>query len=236
MFWCISCKSIFMEVNTFTTDIARPDFDLEEFVKRALDGQSFRQACLENMLHHPHIMVYYHCFYVLEQVSLRAPELLYDAWDELAALLNHPNSYHRDFGLALLANLTAVDRLERFPPLLEEYLSRLHDEKFMTAVHCMWGLEKVVKSQPELTSRVLEFLLAGDASWPYPARQLALLKADILVVLETARARLRDPRPIDDFILSARNCQSPKTRKKAAELIARLGLHEADAVQEAGSS
>jgi hypothetical protein len=49
-------------------------------------------------------MVYYHCYYVVEKASQKRPELFYPYWDDIAALLVHKNSYHRDFALDILGN------------------------------------------------------------------------------------------------------------------------------------
>jgi len=59
-------------------------------------------------------MVYYHSYYIIARASEISPELFYEYWDDFATLLNHENSYHRDFGLSLIANLTKIDKINKF--------------------------------------------------------------------------------------------------------------------------
>lgn len=205
-------------------EIARFDFDLDGFTARAIADEGFRRLVVDAMLAYPHIMVYYNCFYIVEQVSLKAPELVYPTWDEIAGLLSHKNSYHRDFALILLANMIMVDNQEKFTGIFDEYLRHLNDVKFMTGHYCAKYLKKIPAGRPDLTLPILNALLNIEAGSRYSRSQLALLKYDVLEFIEAVRDKLADKTPADEFIIAARDCPSPKTRKKARELIRRYSL------------
>ncbi len=205
-------------VDPILAEIARFDFDLDGFTARAIAEENIRRLVVDAMLAYPHIMVYYNCFYIVEQVSLKAPELVYPYWDEIAGLLSHKNSYHRDFALILLANMITVDNEGKFTGIFDEYLRHLNDVKFMTGQCCVKYLKKISASRPDLTMPILNALLNIETGSRYACSQLALLKFDVLEFIEAVRERLDDRTPADEFIITARNCPSPKTRKKAREM------------------
>jgi len=176
------------------------------------------------MIESDDIRVYYHCFYVVEQASQAEPALFYPYWDDVAALLNHTNSYHRDFALILLANLAAVDSFDRIAQLLPAYLARLNDDKLMTARCCVRNSAKIIRHKPALKEQVLTRLLSLDSPGPFPHKQQELLKADVLAVI----AATYPVKPIPDreasFIRSAAGSSSPTTRKRAKELLKQFDL------------
>ncbi len=206
------------------SEISKQDFDLATFVRLALIDDHARDEIVAHMLHNDEIMVYYHCFYVLDRASQEQPDLFYRYWDEFAALLRHPNSYHRDFGLTLLANLSAIDREDRMAEILPEYLEHSHDDKFMTALCCIRSTAKILRCKPELRRPVLDALLNVDRTSSYPEKQQALLKYDILAILEEIYPQEQDQDRMATFIRAEATSPSPKTRKKAKELISKFGL------------
>jgi hypothetical protein len=217
--------SLSMNQNQFLEEISRMDFDLEGFTAGAIQEEEIRRKIFEQMQSHPHIMVYYNCFYVIEQVSLRAPELIYPFWDNIVSLLTHKNSYHRDFGLVLLANLTAVDAEQKFTLVFKDYLRLTSDAKFMTADYCIKNLKKIAANRPDLIPAILDRLLDLEAASSYRPNQLALLKFGVLDLIAQVYDALESTVRVNRFILAeAEGSLSPKTRKMARELKRRFGL------------
>lgn len=210
--------------NQFVIEISKPDFDLDHFVNLVIQQAAIREECLQNMLHHEHIMVYYHCYYVISKTSQLEPKLFYQYWDQIAALLGHKNSYHRDFGLTILANLVAVDHENRFLRVFPDYMQHIHDEKFMTAICCVQNLKKILQYRPDLTPLTLEMLLDINSQSGYLEKQKALMCCDILEIIDLVYETVKDKEKTNRFILASCESASPKTRKKAKELILRLGL------------
>lgn len=127
-----------MQREDFIEQIRQKDFPLQEFVQQALTDQTMRDELITQMIHHPHIMVYFQCYMVLEKAVPMKPALFYPYWPQIAPLLDHQNSYHRDFALVLLPLMISKDEGNLFDALFESYFSHLQDEKFMTAHHCKW--------------------------------------------------------------------------------------------------
>jgi hypothetical protein len=78
-------------------EISDKNFNKEGFVEKVLNDSKIRDEIVQLMLNHPKIMVYHHSYSIISQASQMRPELFYQYWDDFSLLLDHPNSYHRDF-------------------------------------------------------------------------------------------------------------------------------------------
>ncbi|MFZ5821748.1 MAG: hypothetical protein ACOYYJ_17775 [Chloroflexota bacterium] len=204
--------------------IAEKDFDLDTFVRLALNDVDARNEIVHQMLSNPAIMVYYHCYYVIEKASQQQPELFYPYWEDIAGLLHHPNSYHRDFALEIIGNLTQVDQENRFANIADEYFGVINDEKFMTGNCCVKNLLKIYRRKAEQRERTIETLLDIDHRCDYTEKQKGVLKADVLDIFDEIYADAPERERINAFLRGEVNCVSPKTRKKAKELIEKYNL------------
>ena len=201
-----------MSKDSFFQKIANKDFDLPFFVEKALQDKEARDEIVIQMINNPEIMVYYHCFNVLEEAISLQPELFYPYWTEISNLLEHPNSYHRDFALTLLAGLIYADGEKRFDEIKDKYLSLLNDQKFMTALCCLRGLRQIVSSRSDLLPGVMTLLMQHEKATAYPPRQEALFNADVLLLIQQNYLSKTIPPALIAFIEKQQTSQSPKTR------------------------
>ena len=204
--------------------IAEVEFDLNEFVQLAINDDNARNEIVHQMLTNPAIMVYYHCYYVVDKASQKQPDLFYPYWPEIAELLHHENSYHRDFAVEIIGNLTGVDQENRFAEIEDAYFAIINDEKFMTGNCCVKNLLKIYRHKVELRARVIETLLDIDNRCDYTEKQKGVLKADVLEIFDEVYEEAPRRDEINEFIRAQVDCISPKTRKKAKELIKKHGL------------
>lgn len=173
---------------------------------------------------HRDIMVYYHCFYILEEAISRQPEIFYAYWNSISQLLDHPNSYHRDFSLTLLAGLIKVDKELRFDQIKDKYLSLLNDQKFSTGLCCLRNLARIVSHRQDLLSNVVTLLLKHEKTTRYKPGQEALFNADVLILLGQNYSKLNVPPAVKVFIERQKTSKSPKTRRYAKVLIKELSV------------
>jgi len=204
--------------------IAEKDFDVDEFVQLAISDKNARDEIVHQMLTNSAIMVYYHCFYVVKKASQERPEMFYPYWDEIATLLHHENSYHRDFAVEIIGNLTRVDQKNRFAQVEADYYNIVNDEKFMTGNCCVKNLLKIYQHKPEQRRRIIETLLNIDNRCDYTEKQKGVLMADILEIFDKVYEEVSEHDKINAFIKAQVNSISPKTRKKAKELIKKYHL------------
>ena len=76
----------------------------------------------------------------------------------------------------------------------------------------------------ELRNRVIETLLDIDNRCDYTEKQKAILKCDVLEIFDEVYEEVPERDEIQKFIRAEINCISPKTRKKAKELIRKYSL------------
>jgi len=204
--------------------ISEKDFDLNAFVQLAIKNMQARNEIVHQMLKNSAIMVYYHCYYIIEKASQERPDLFYTFWGEIAELLHHKNSYHRDFAVDIIGNLTIVDHLNRFSEIRDEYFAIINDKKFMTGNHCLKNLLKIYRNKPDQRGSILELLLDIDRQCNYTEKQKGVLKADVLEIFDEIYEEVPEQNRIKEFIRTEANCISPKTRKKAKDLILKYNL------------
>ena len=213
-----------MDTQELIEKIAEKDFDVDWFVQLSINDLDVRNEIVRQMLTNSAIMVYYHCYYVVEKASRKQPEMFYPYWREIAELLNHENSYHRDFALEIIGNLTKVDQENLFSGIEDDYFGIINDEKFMTGNCCVKNLLKIYRHKSEQRKRIIETLLDIDNRCEYPEKQKGVLKADVLGIFDEVYEEVTERKDIDEFIRAEVNSISPKTRKKAKELIKKYRL------------
>lgn len=213
-----------IDKDNLLAEIADQKLDVDKFVKLISADEILRAEIVKQLLTNQKIMVYYHCYYIVDKASQLQPGLFYQYWPEFALLLDHQNSYHRDIGLTIIANLTKVDQQDLFYDIFEDYFEHINDSKYMTAQCCVKNTAKIIKFKPALTDQIIELLLEIDLKTNYPERQLALLKYGVLEVFEQVYPKTQFKKKIASFIKTAVNSISPKTRKKASQLIKNLAL------------
>jgi hypothetical protein len=169
-------------------------------------------------------MVYYHCYYVAAKASQHRPDLFYPYWQEIACLLQHQNSYHRDFALTILANLTQVDERDLFASIFEDYFAHINDAKFMTGQCCIQNSIKILRNKPALRSQIIALLLDIDDQCTYTEKQKGVLKADVLEILDKVYAQIQNREAINTFIKAGVSSISPKTRRTAKAMVKKYHL------------
>ena len=213
-----------MNTTKMIEKIAEKDFDVNEYVQIAINDEKARNEIVHQMLTNSAIMVYYHCYYVVDKTSQLHPELIYPFWKQIASLLHHENSYHRDFALDIIGNLTKVDRENHFAEIVDEYFCIINDKKFMTGNCCIKNLRKIYQYKSQLRDRVIDTLLNIDNLCNYTDKQKGVLKGDVLEIFNEVYEDVPRRDEINEFIKAEVNSISPKTRKKAKELIKKYNL------------
>ena len=213
-----------MDTKKLLQEVAAKDVDIKRFAKLAIRDAQIRDELVGQMRTHPHIMVYYHCFYAVDKASRERPDLFYQYWEDIASLLDHANSYHRDFALTILANLTQVDHADLFSGIFEDYFAHLDDDKFMTSQCCVQNSLKILRNKPEWRAPIISLLLTIGSRSRYPEKQLELLKCDVVAVLDEIYEEIEANEKVIAFIKAGETSISPKMRRTAKQVVAKYGL------------
>ena len=213
-----------MAKNDLISEISDKNLDVDKFARIVINEEPIRREIINQVLNNTHIMVYYHSYNILAKSSELKPELFYKYWDDFASLLNHKNSYHRDFGLTLIANLTKVDFENKFSSVSEDYFKHINDTKFMTARHCIQNTAKILANKSELTEDILNILLNIDELCNFSEKQKALLKSDVIYVFDEFYEQMGRKEMINKFVKAELSSISPKTKKRAREFISKYEI------------
>ncbi len=193
--------------------------DINKFAEIAINDPEMRLELVNLMLNHPKIMIYYNSYYIISKACESRPDLFYENWDDFKLLLNHTNSYHRNFALKILAILVAVDDENRFSTVFDDYFSHINDEKFMTAQKCIENTTKILSNKEELIDDIVGILVDVGNLSDYPEKQKALLKAGVIGVFDEFYEQINDKNGVHQFVEGEINSISPKTRGKAKKFI-----------------
>lgn len=207
-----------MDTSGFIERIRQKDYNRGAFVDLILSEPEYCELAIENMVSDKEIMVYYHCFEVLKEATQIKPQWFEHYFGVFQQLLSHQNSYHRDFGLTLIAKLiSGVEALD-FLNVSRDVFACLNDPKFMTAECCLKCLEEILTSRTEYTACIMDEVFRKGSFMNFSEKQRELIYSHVLKLSEVAYHNGYDRNQISDFILARKNSISPKTRKIANSL------------------
>jgi hypothetical protein len=129
-------------------------------------------------------------------------------------MLFSPNNFHKFIAIYILANLTRVDRENKFNDIFDDYFGILGGDKVMNASHVASNSPTIFNNKPELQSRILKKLL--DIDNIHHGKQKELVKAYVIEALLKIYPDAPDKNKIMEFVKTQLNSSSPKTRDMAS--------------------
>jgi hypothetical protein len=203
-------------------DLNNKNIDIETVAKKATRNEKLRSKLLDN-LWSKNETIRYNSHKVLVFISKEQPEILYSDWDYLVKFLDSDNTYHKLSAVHLLANLTKVDKDNKFEKIFDKYYSLLDDKSFITAAYVSAASGKIAKAKPKLQTKITNRLLNIDKTH-HPQERIDLAKASVIEAFEEYFDQSRSKKRIVDFVKKQLNCQSPKTKKAAKEFLKSINM------------
>jgi hypothetical protein len=80
----------------------------------------------------------------------------YKYMDIFIQKLTSDNSYQRSIGLMLIAANVKWDKQNKFDLIIDEYLSHINDEKFITSRQCIQSLENIIPYKNNLLNKIID--------------------------------------------------------------------------------
>jgi len=103
--------------------------------------------------------VRYGCAKVLMDMSEKYPEILYPYIDNFIVLLKGKYRILTWNAIAIIANLTRVDRDRRFDAIFGQYYGFLNNEYMVTVTNVVGNSAKIALAKPHLVQRITDELL-----------------------------------------------------------------------------
>lgn len=162
-------------------------------------------------------------FQLLYAFSGEYPEKLYPYWETFAGLLHCPEVSKLYWTIHIMANLVNVDTGNRFDAVFDFwYRELLNHESPVVAPHAAEKSGDIVVARPDLEKRITPLLLnIGNTS---RCRHPDLQKAYVLSALDRYFEQVSDKGAVVTFIKAQLQSTSPKTRKKAKELMVKYNI------------
>lgn len=101
----------------------------------------------------------YACTKILRNLSENSPQLIYPFYFEIAAWINHANTFIKWDAIYILSNLASVDTENHFEKIKNDYLDLIKLSQMVTAATVVGNCWKFVVSNPELDSEITNRLL-----------------------------------------------------------------------------
>jgi hypothetical protein len=194
-------------------DLDKKDIDIKKLADKAMNDKVLLHELLKGIVSKDNT-TRSNSFNVLQIVSVEKPEILYPKWDYFHKMLLSKNNYHKYIAIYILADLTAVDKENKFEDIFEDYYGILAGDKIMTASHVALNSSKIALNKPELQSKILDRLL--DIDNIHQGRQNELLKSYVIEALRKMYPEINDKKRVAKFIEAQLDSSSPKTRDLAA--------------------
>jgi hypothetical protein len=103
--------------------------------------------------------VRYGCAKVLMDMSEKYPEILYPYIDNFIVLLKSKYRILTWNAMAIIANLTRVDRDRKFEAIFDQYYGFLNNEYMVTVANVVGNSAKIALAKPHLVQRITSELL-----------------------------------------------------------------------------
>ena len=157
-------------------------------------------------------------FKILYPLSDINPELLYPYWDIFVEMLYRSEVSNKYYAIHIIAKLVKVDVDNRFDEIFNYWFNDLLNyESPVVSPHIAEKSGMIVKARPDLERKITALLLNIEKT--SKCKHIDLQKAYLLSAFDIYFDSILDKRKVIEFIKAQQESPSPKTKKKAKELI-----------------
>jgi hypothetical protein len=159
----------------------------------------------------------YKAFNILLALSENSPELLYPEWGKLVKILNKEEVSNKYVAIPIIANMTSVDKENKFDEIFELFYELLNHESPVVSPHIARQSGKIIKAKPYLQKNIITKLLSTDEK--SFCRHKELLKSYVIDALDECFSFLENKEQVIQFVEKQVDSKSPKTKKRAREFL-----------------
>ena len=195
------------------------NLNIVNVTKKALKDKEILLGLLEGILS-KNETIRSNSFKVLMLLSNKYPVVLYSKWDYFVGMLDSDNAFFKFMAVQLIANLTKIDKKNKFKKIFGKYYDLLNDS-VIVAGHITANSGKIARAKPELQSKITNKLLNIDKT---KQKHKDLIKAGAIESFSEYFKESNEKGKIIEFIKKQLNCESPKTRKTAKNFLEKWHL------------
>lgn len=158
----------------------------------------------------------YPAFLKLMEITDKKVKWIYDKWFVLYEKLSSANSFVRNIGLILLANLAKSDYENRLEKIIDEYLEFFEDEKFVTSRLCIQNVWRIAVADKRLKGKIIGKLEESYFENAFLKIHPNLIRLDIISSLMKIYNTTKEQKTFD-LIQTLINEETDLKSKKAME-------------------
>lgn len=150
-------------------------------------------------------------------------EMVYDHWNFFVDMIRNENNYIKMNAIYTIANLTKVDKENKFEKIFDEYFDLLDCESLMIASHVARIAGTIAKAKTNLRNNITERLLKIDEMHFDPQRK-DLIKGYVIEAFNEYFEEIENENDIIDFVKKQIKSKSSTTSKKAKSFLKKRGF------------
>lgn len=203
----------------FLKIVSKTNAEIDSMIRLAIEDNDFRDLVVDHLIHNPSINTYYHSFLIIDAASKSNPELFYRYWNQFEKLFESDNSYHRNYGLIIIANLIVRDKGRRFEDLFKTYYKQLNDEKITTQKYCITNSRKIIEACPAMAHKIIAQIINSLKTNSYSEKHFHLLASEFFSLLLTNVRPSIDIISLENFIAYVKKTTTSKRIQKEADKV-----------------
>jgi hypothetical protein len=195
----------------------KKNVSVESIVKRVIKDNNLIDNLLE-FTSSEKATIKYKSLKVLTLLSEQNSKLLYSKWDFFVNLLDNENTFLRTIGATIIANLTIVDKDQKFENIFDKYYNLLEDKSMINAANIAQRSGIIAKAKPHLQDEITNKLLNIDKTH-HSTECKNIIKGKAILSFEEYFEEYKNKEKIIQFVQKELKNTRSATRKKAEKFI-----------------
>ena len=195
----------------------KKNVSVESIVKRVIKDNNLIDNLIE-FSSSEKATIKYKSLKVLTLLSEQNSKLLYSKWDFFVNLLDNENTFLRTIGATIIANLTIVDKDQKFENIFDKYYNLLEDKSMINAANIAQRSGIIAKAKPHLQDEITNKLLNIDKTH-HSTECKNIIKGKAILSFEEYFEEYKNKEKIIQFAQKEFKNTRSATRKKAEKLI-----------------
>lgn len=197
--------------------IIKKSVSVESIAKKVVKDNKLLNDLLEN-ISSDKAVIKYKSLKVLMFLSEKQPNVLYSKWDFFVKLLDNENTFMRAGGANMIANLTRIDKKNKFEKIFNKYYNLLEDKSMINAANVASRSGMIAKAKPHLQNKITNKLIDIDNTH-HTSECKNIIKGKAILSFGEYISTCDDKEKIFKFVKKELTNNRPATRKKAEKLL-----------------
>jgi hypothetical protein len=189
--------------------------DIKNLAEKAINDENYLSELLDDLTEKCEQR--WPSFKILKYLSEKNPDALYPKWNHLEDLFKKGNSYTKYATIYIIANLTKIDKENKFENFFDDYFGEIDTTRTVTAAHVIVNASKIAKAKPKIQDKIIKKLLDIDRT--HKGKQKEMMKGYAIEAFSEFYDEIKDKNQIINFVKQQLESACPKTRKQAKEFL-----------------